>query len=283
MSISIVIVTYNSSKQIFDLLQSVSEQTNFKNIKEVIIIDNNSQDKNNLVKLTNRNDFRKLNIKLFLRKKNYGFGKSSNYGALHSKSKYILFLNPDTKLEQNSISILLEHLKIFNGDIIGGLAYKQNNFNIHRSVFNTPNLRTFIFEYSNLGKIFKINSGFYVDQTKIKDDYKVGGVSGAYLLVKKDIFYKLNMFDEHMFMYLEDVDFCARANNKNYKIIYCPHSRISHIGGSSSNNKYKINQEAWYSSREYYAYKTLPKYLSMPLILFYKIEHKLLMLRSELL
>ena len=249
----IVTVTYNSSKKIKKFLSALV--VNKKNINQVVIIENNSKDKKETKRICQTFSNR-INI-AYIHNDNVGFGKSCNIGGRMTKGNYILFLNPDTELQKDSLKILIEHLEENKADIIGGKAVNYEG-QPHGSVVRNPNLFIGLFEFSNLGKLFKIskaNKLFYYKDVNIistKDDQVVDVVSGAYLLITNFAFKKLNGFDEGFFMYLEDVDLCKRANDLNLKVIYCPHSEILHEGGASSKNKYRIHSQAWFDSRKYY-------------------------------
>jgi GT2 family glycosyltransferase len=252
--ISLVVVTYNSSRTIGKLLTSIGENKQY--ISEIIVIENNSPDKNDTKKICDK--YRnQLNVNFVLLKKNQGFGKSCNYGASLSNSSHILFLNPDTELLSDSIKIIMEHMADNNADIVGGLAMNYSGVP-HGSVVRIPNMYIGLFEFSNLGKLFNIHSAhrqFYyedIDVLKSKIDMRVDAVSGAYLLITKEAFKRLNGFDDHIFMYLEDVDLGKRAKDLGMTVIFCPHSHIMHVGGASSPNKYKIRHQAWFDSRKYY-------------------------------
>ncbi|MEI8232688.1 MAG: glycosyltransferase family 2 protein [bacterium] len=282
MSISIVTVTYNSSNNIINFLDSIKKSKYHKNL-EIILIDNNSNDRNKLKKKIL--EFQKTcNLKIIAKYKdsNDGFGVSCNDGSYIAKYEEILFLNPDTTLEYNSLNILESHLLKNDAGICGGKSCQVNNKAIHRTVFNVPTIFSMLFEFSNLGKIFGINSNFYVNQSDVSTDISVDGVGGAYLLIKKELFEKINGFDPNIFMYLEDVDLCLRAGKLGIKIIYCPHSKINHIGGASSNNKYRIAHDAWYESREYYSKKHFSKIISLILVLIFKVERIILQIREKI-
>lgn len=278
MSISIVIVTNNSSEKIEVLLKSILEQD--EKIKlQIIIIDNNSSDQKQLSEVLSK--YKYLDLKIIYRKINDGFGRSCNYGAKFAKYSRILFLNPDTRLLVGSLSTLIDHMIIHSANVVGGKSIHINSNEIHRTVYKTPDINTMLFEFCNLGKIFKKNNTFYLDQNKIVTDLLVDGIGGAYLMIEKAAFRKLGGFDKNIFMYLEDVDLCLRANQAGLKVLYCPHSIIRHIGGASSNNRHRINHQAWYESREYYADKYFPKLLSGFIIVVYKLEKLLLTIRSK--
>jgi len=254
--ISVVIVTYNSSNNIHKLLDSLINNKSY--INEVIIIENNSPDKDKTQEVCIEYS-KKINL-IFVNSYNVGFGKSCNTGARRSDSSLILFLNPDTELQKNSLKILLSHMKKNKVNIIGGKAMNYNG-KLHGSVVRSPNLFIALFEFSNLGKLLNIHTAhqqFYYEDKNILEsdiDQDVDAVSGAYLLITKKDFSKLKGFDENIFMYLEDVDLCKRARDMGMKVVFCPHSIIWHIGGSSSTNKYKIRHQAWFDSRKYYIKK----------------------------
>lgn len=261
-----------------DLLESLSKTSDTVKFN-IIIVDNNSQDK--LLLKNTVLDFRKyLDITLIIREKNYGFANSCNFGAKKARST-ILFINPDTIVQENSVSILYKHMESSVADIAGAKSFYMETNKLHRTVFNTINLQVMLLEFSNLGKIFRLSSNFYHTQKTVKDT-SVDGVGGSCLMIKRDVFNKLGGFDDKFFMYLEDVDLCMRAKQQSYKIIYCPHSHIKHLGGGSSRNKYRIDANAWFNSREYLAAKHFSFWISTFITAVYKFERLLLNMREKL-
>lgn len=277
-NISIIIITYNSSELVEKLLRSII--LNKRYINEVFVIENNSPDKKTTQSICTK--YKKyLNLKFIMRKSNHGFGKSCNYGAKKTSSKNILFINPDTELQPDSLEILLKHMYLENADIIGGKILNKNK-ELQETAVRSPNLKVGLFEFTNIGKIFNIRSGhkyFYYEDTDIlnaKHDVTVDAVSGAYILITKECFNKLRGFDENIFMYLEDVDLGKRANDATMKVVYCPHSKILHIGGASSKNKHKIKHQAWFDSRKYYFNKHSNMITNAILQPIFTIEERLL-------
>lgn len=259
--ITIVTITYNSSYNLPTFLDSVMHYSLAHLVKELIVIDNNSSDQYLTDNIVNSfKQIRVIPIKFIKSKTNNGFARSCNLGASLASTKYILFLNPDTTINLESIQILYDHALKCKIDLIGGISMKERSrHKVHKTVVRAPTLGVGLFEFSNLGKLLNIkkaNSYFYYnDITNLYSsniDRQVNAVGGAYLMVKHTSFDKLNGFDENFFMYLEDVDLGVRAHKLGMKVIFCPHSKISHIGGESSNNKDKIMHQAWYNSRKYY-------------------------------
>lgn len=256
--LSIVIVTYNSSNNIVALLESLNDASQ-EIIKEIIIIENNSPDRaltSKRVKSCIKQISSKY-IKYIQSENNDGFAKSCNRGAKIATGEHILFLNPDTEVKKDSLSTLMKHFISTKSDIMGGLAVRKDG-KPHNAAVRTPTILTALFEFTNLGKLFHNkheHKRFYYEDIQILNsttDKSVDAVSGAYLLIDRSSFEKLNGFDERYFMYLEDVDLGVRANKMNMKVTFCPHSVIFHEGGASSKNKYSIHHQAWFDSRRKY-------------------------------
>lgn len=276
--ISIITITYNSSKVIEKFIKSIINSN--IHVYELIIIENSSADKLQTKNICEK--FRdKVNIK-FRMSKNNGFGKSCNLGAKISTGDLLLFLNPDTELFQNSLEILRIHMDTAKANLIGGKSLNYHN-KVHLTVVRKPNLNIGLFEFSNLGKLFHTQVGhndFYYRNDKnivhAKNDVIVDALGGAYLMVDRKSFIKLGGFDEKFFMYLEDVDFSIRAKKLNMRVVYCPHSIINHVGGASSDNKYKIRHQAWFDSRKYYYKKHFNFFINVIIQPLYTIEEYLL-------
>lgn len=267
--ITVVTVTYNSEETIFKLLSSLELIDNL--IKEIIIIDNNSLffDKNKIQKVSKK-------IRLIINKKNYGFAKAVNQGIKKSKTDFVLLLNPDTFLLDCSIiksfNLIKDDKKI---GAIGGKIYDTN----HNPVYTAnkrPSFLTGIFEFTNLKKIFPKNRYsklFWVENSKkISKPIKVSSLCGAYMIIRKKINNKDNLFDEKYFLYMEDVDFGIKINQEGYKVIFDPRSHISHIGGFSSKNRYKTDLKSWHRSKKIFFYKNLGWFKAIILISVFNIE-----------
>ena len=276
--ISIIIVTYNSDQTIYKLLISLNYYIGYL-IKEIIIIDNNSVffNKNKILTFF-------TNIKIFQNKHNIGFSKAVNQGIKASKSNYILLLNPDTYLIDNSIittlNLIFKDKKI---KAIGGKILNKKGNNVY-TANNKPTFLTGLFEFTNLKKIFPSNrhsNQFWPEKNKkIKKPIEVSSLCGAYLIFRKKINNQLNLFSEKYFLYLEDVDFGIKINNQGYKVVFDPNSQIVHIGGFSTKNRYKTDLKHWYKSREILFKEHLNFFASIILISIFKLEKLILYLHS---
>jgi len=268
--ITIITVNYNVASNANKLVNSLSIIDDY--INEIIIIDNNSKDSKLLIK--------KKKVKIIFNKSNLGFAKAVNQGIILAKSKYILLINPDCYLENNSILKSIE--LIINDKNIGAIGgkIKKPNSNLYQPTANSKaNFFTGLFEFTNLKKIFPNNyfsKKFWIEYTSPKNPIHVESLCGAYIIIRKKLNNILNLFDEKFFLYMEDIDFGNKINKYGYSVIFDPRSEITHIGGKSSNSKYNIVLSAWYNSRKIYFKKHLNIFQSSILINIFYIEEKIL-------
>lgn len=247
--LSVIIVTYNSEKYIGKCIESLFRYWPKSLKKQIIVIDNASKDSTveNLKKISN--------IEFYKNTKNLGFAKAVNQAIDKAKGDYVLLLNPDTEIMSNSLRNLVQCLDKNKCGIVGGASFK-NNGEQHGTYVREPHLMIGLFDFSNLQKLFPENkwhrSFYYSELKNVSKDIEVDAVGGGFMLIDKSVLREVGYFDERFFMYLEDIDFCVRARKQGYKVYYCPNSKISHIGGASSDNKEHINFEAWVDSRKYY-------------------------------
>lgn len=260
--ISIIIVTYNNKvKTIKSCVESVLATT--PKPEEIIIVNNgNCPGISKLVKKIKKTHHK--HILLLKNKDNIGFSKGVNKGMEMASQKYLVLLNPDTRIiNRASFGEMLKcHINKRAG-IVGGVCIDENG-NRQDSFYRLPKTLTAIFEFSNVKKIFPNNNhskNFYYINEKIKfssQSFPVEGVSGAFMSIDKNVIKKIGALDENYFLYLEDIDFCARAQKYKIKVYVCPNAIAFHRGGESSEKKRgRINYNAWIESRYYYFSKNL--------------------------
>lgn len=251
-NVSIIIVNYNTKKLLYDCLKSIYEYT--KGISfEVIVSDNGSID-GSLEML--KNDFPQVII--IANNGNLGFGKANNIAARQAKGKYLFFLNSDTILLNNAVKLFYKKAEEKNGKTLLGsyLLNKEKEITISYGNFMTFSsfIRRMAFLYFPI--LLKIRHFFLKQQKEIVIEREVDFLSGADLFVSKDIFQKLNGFDEKIFMYCEDEDFCRRALQMNFLSVLITEPQIIHLEGQSSKVS-KIKKRIMTISFLYYARKLL--------------------------
>ena len=222
--ISIIIVNYNTIKLVSDCINSICKLTSFVDY-EIIVVDNNSED---ILELKNLDD----KVHVLQLEKNIGFGRANNAGAKIANGKILFFLNPDTLLLNDAISILYH--SICSNDkmgVCGGNLYDSNNNPIH-SYDDISLSFSYLFKLMTIPpKMFRNINRQHNFTNKQKS---VGYITGADIMIRKSIFDKLGGFSKDIFMYYEDIDLCYRVKKMGYKIISVPTAKIVHLEGQSA-------------------------------------------------
>ena len=227
--LSIFIVNYNTYNETSNCISSIIN-SNLSNLKyEIIILENNS--KKNIYKYKNNN------IKVFYLGKNYGFAKAANYGISKANYKYILSVNPDVTVGEDSISTILSYIK--NNKNIGVVGPRVLNEDLtyqYSSRREFPYLKHILFKFFLLDKIGFKSTYNYIN---VPDNLSatVDSVSGCFFITSKDVIKNIGLFDERFFLYFEDTDFCLRAKNNGYDVVYYPKSSVVHKKFGSRNIK----------------------------------------------
>ncbi|HOT89642.1 MAG TPA: glycosyltransferase, partial [Bacteroidales bacterium] len=238
MDLSIVIVNYNVKYFLEQCLTSVKNAC--KNIdNEIIIVDNNSVDGS--IKMIHE---KFPEVKIIENKENLGFSKANNQAIQIAQGKYILLLNPDTVVEEETFSKILDFMNS-NPDA-GGLGVKMIDgkgkfLPESKRGLPTPSVAFYkIFGFSRIfpkSKIFGQYHLSYLDKNKV---HEVAILSGAFFMIRKETLLKTGPLDETFFMYGEDIDLSYRIIKAGYKNYYFPLTRIIHYKGEST-KKSSIN------------------------------------------
>jgi GT2 family glycosyltransferase len=246
--VDIIIVNWNSGDYLKECVASLIK-FNKKSIKKIIIVDNNSSDKS-----INNIPNHKL-IKIIKQKKNLGFAKGCNIAAKYSNGKYILFLNPDTRLYKNSINKSLEFMENPTNAktaIMGAKMIKNRKISISCSYF--PTFLRFFFKSVGLDMIFK-KRGLFMRDFDHKTSKYVDQIIGAFFFIRKKVFLKLKGFDEKFFLFFEEVDLSLRAYNFGYNSFYNADVSCFHQGGVSTSKNQIIRDLNYHKHKIIYAKK----------------------------
>jgi len=231
--IDIIIVNWNAEKQLYNCLKSISglNKDGFK-LNRVVVVDNASTDNsiNGLEDLV-------LPLEIIRNSKNIGFAAACNKGAKNSKVDYLLFLNPDTKLFNDSLTKPLIYMEKLENKRVGicGIQLVDEKRNVQHTCARFPTLGQFVSKIFGLYYLFpKVFLNHFMIEWDHKSDSIVDQVIGAFFLVRKELFDKLNGFDERFFVYFEEVDFSLRAYKAGWKSAFLSGSKAYHKGGGTS-------------------------------------------------
>lgn len=257
--ISVIIVNYNLSKEIENCLNSILNVFNssMKFDYEIIIVDNNSPDKS-LPEVEKK--FKQPNIKFYYLKNNVGFGGGNNLGFSKTSGKYICFLNPDTIINEEIFSQIID---LFNADgnigIVGPQQQIRSPFFDFSAGFS-PNILSELFNLVGIGVFLEGLLMYYYTKFKHEKYFKVNWILGAAIFIKADLFREINGFDKDYFMFFEEVDLCKRVINHGLNVIYTPQFKIYHIGSVSGKKDYRLYTIRTYSSKNIFISKHFKSY-----------------------
>ena len=229
--VSIIIINYKVKEYIIPCIESIYKHTSKSLRYEILVIDNNSNDGSiDAIK----SQFSE--VKIYENTENIGFSKAVNQGAETAIGKYIFILNPDTKLIEDSISILFTFLEknetvaVVGPAIVTESGIKQQSYWKEPTLINTI-LSIYHLDFLNYKKNYRNEIG---DKTLLVDS-----ISGGAFFVQKDVFQNLNGYHPNLF-WMEDIDFCTKVRKLDNKIIYYPETKIIHYGGKSAEKNLHI-------------------------------------------
>lgn len=230
--LSIIIVNYNVKYFLEQCLNSVRKST--KGItSEIFVVDNNSVDGS--LKML-REKF--PGVELIANKNNVGFSKANNQAIQKASGEYILLLNPDTVVEDDTFKKCIDFMD--DHQDAGGLGVMmldgKGKF-LPESKRGFPSPATSFFKAFGFSKLFPKSRLFgkyhlgYLDKNKT---HQVDVLAGAYMMLRKSVLDEIGYLDEDFFMYGEDIDLSYRIIKAGYKNYYFPGTRIIHYKGEST-------------------------------------------------
>jgi len=234
MDVSIVIVNWNSEDFLRECLRSIRAQAR-KLAIEIIVVDNASP--------AAGIDEVKLQFPELVAVKsetNLGFSRANNLGFRHASGKYLLFLNPDTSLVNPAIDILFEQAETLpDAGILGGKLL-NTDLSVQTSCIQAfPTILNQILDVEFLrlrwpgSRLWKIGPLF----SETKSPARVDMISGAALMIRRDVFEQVGLFSEDYFMYAEDLDLCYKVDRAGFHNYYVGEAVIVHHGGTSSGKR----------------------------------------------
>ena len=226
--VDIVIVNWTAGVLLKECLDSIIRHTN-NNIGSVIVVDNASTDSSMSLLPKDKNY-----IKLVYEEVNHGFGKACNIGARQTSSEYILFLNPDTVINESSIDGAIDLMTKESSSNIGicGIQLIDDN-GISASCSRFPSITNITCSSFGLSKLLP-RLGAPMNDFSHETTKEVDQVMGAFFFIKSNIFRKCQGFDERFFVYYEEVDLSKRVNDLGYKSVFLAESSAYHLGGGVS-------------------------------------------------
>lgn len=251
MDLSVVIVNYNTKALLIQTLDSVFASSDTFEY-EVFVVDNASMDGSSEVISVDYPE-----VRLISNQENVGFARANNQAIMESKGRYVLLLNSDTFIQNDTFEKMIRFLdkhpiagavgcKVIKPDGTLDLACKRS--------FPTP--QNSLYHFLGLDALFPSSHRFgaynltYLNEN---ENHEVDCLVGACMMVRKTVINQVGLLDESFFMYGEDIDWSYRIKKAGWEIWYVPETTIVHYkGASASKMPIRMIYEFYYSMVLYF-------------------------------
>jgi GT2 family glycosyltransferase len=253
-SLSIVIVNFNGGQHLEDCLASLDEHPP-ATAYETVVVDNASTDAS-LGAARRRSQVRVIALP-----RNVGFSAANNQGIRATGGRWILLLNNDTLVTPGALDTLLSRLDADASAAVAGPRLVDGDG--HPELSFGPMISPFGELRQKLINVRRV-------ERATRSERYVDWVSGACLLVRRDVAEAVGLLDERFFLYTEDVDFCASIRARGWRVLFTPAAEIVHLRGKSratvpdaANAAYRRSQLAFYAKHHPRWFPLLRAYLRL--------------------
>jgi GT2 family glycosyltransferase len=233
MKLSVIIINYNTPEMTEKTIRAFnSHMAGFD--YEIILIDNAS---NNKLTAEIIND---LNLAYLENQKNIGFAPAVNQGLVIAKGEYVLLLNSDVIIKDESIREMITFMDTKQNVAVLGPKMSYPNGKVQASAGWFPTIRKEIWRFSMLNKVLPCGTLIYetgFNRVFFKTPQAVDWVSGGCMLIRTSALKELGLFDGNYFFGIEDWDFCHRAKANGWQVVYFPIAEVIHYHGFSSGGR----------------------------------------------
>jgi GT2 family glycosyltransferase len=229
--ISVIIVNWNTKALLLDCIESLYRTTRESSL-EIIVVDNASTD-GSIVAL--QKSFPQ--VQTIVNEENLGFAKANNIGIKKAQGRYVCLINSDVKVLDGALDKM--HTYMESHPEIGALGPKTffGDMQIQKNCREYPTLRNAVCEAFFLESLFPTVSAFrgsMLNRCDYASTMQVEGLSGCFMMVRREVIAQVGVFDERFFFYSEDVDWCKRIHDAGWQLVYYPDAEVIHYGNASS-------------------------------------------------
>ena len=256
--VAVVIVTYKSANLTIDCLRSVDVERSSPGLKiRTIVVDNASGDGPAVARAIEENGWSSW-ATLVVAEKNGGFAYGNNVGIQRAyadgRPDYLHLLNPDTLVRKGAIAELVAFLESHPEAGIAGGSFENLDGSDWHIAFRFPTLLSEVDQGLQLGLVTRLLRDRVLARRMDSLPQSTDWVSGASMMVRRQVLDAVGGLDENYFLYFEETDLCYRAKAAGFSTWYVPQSRVMHIAGQST--KVTVRNEAvkrlppyWFESR----------------------------------
>jgi len=252
--LDIIIVNWNTGVQLQTCLAALAEsqQVGYR-FGRIVVVDNASDDHS-----ADGLSYPVLPLVVIHNNMNRGFGAACNQGAAGSTADYLLFLNPDARVLEDTLSKSIKWMESSEGRRTGvsGVQILDDSGEVARTCARFPTTRLFILKMLGLNRLFprSFSEHFYLEWDH-RESRAVEQVIGAYFFVRGSVFTDMGAFDERFFLYFEEVDLSLRAKRAGWVTYYLATAQCYHAGCGSTNQVRARRLFYSLQSRIFYSFK----------------------------
>ena len=248
MDLSVVIVNYQTFELTRNTINSIFEYS-YPFSYEILVVDNASSDDS----LSRLQDYFKDKVTFIASKENNGFAAGNNQALRVAKGKYVLLLNSDTIVWENTLENIYSYMEEHTDVGASGCRVLLENGDLDKACKRSfPNVKNSFFRLFHIPTNSK-DDNYNLDDLPDDEIYEIDCLTGAFMFMRAEALNEAGLLDETFFMYGEDIDLCYRIEKAGWKIIYYGESKITHLkGASSKRQKNKLIYEFYRAMYIYY-------------------------------
>lgn len=253
----IVIVNYRTADLVIDCLRTLALQAGELDGGRVVVMDNASGD-GSVEKLAAAVATEGWSgwAKVLPLPSNGGFAYGNNAGiraalCADDSPDYLLLLNPDTLVRPGAINALVGFMAVHPEAGVAGSRIENPNGGVDRTAHRMPSPFSELDGAARLGMLSWLLHRYVVSPPLRDTTHECDWVSGAAMIVRRQVLEQIGLLDEGFFLYFEEVDFCCRARNAGWQVWYVPQARVLHLEGASTGIQAAAKRRPayWYDSR----------------------------------
>jgi GT2 family glycosyltransferase len=261
-TLNVIIVNYQTAELTLQCLDSL--KTDIEGSISAAIIDNSSGDASvaRITETIERQGWQHWASVVPL-DRNGGFSAGNNAGirlalAFEPASDYVLLLNPDTIVKSQSIASLIEFMDRHPRIGIAGSSLEDGDGRPQCSAHRFPTPGGELLVGARLGLLDRLMPRRVLSPPIQSEPHPCDWVSGASMIIRREVFEQIGLLDEGYFLYFEEVDFCFRARKAGWDVWYVPQSRVVHLEGASTGIRAQKKRRPayWYNSRRRFFLKS---------------------------
>ena len=262
MRIAVIIVNYCTSCLVCDCLQSLAVEGEFLS-RQVMVVDNASTDGSveQLLKTISENCWEEW-VTVLPQQYNLGFAAGNNaavrYLIEHGPApEFFLLLNPDTVVRPNALRRLAHFLDEYPEVGIVGAQLEDHAHRLQSSARRFPSVLSELEAGARLGLLSRLLKEHIVALPPAEKPHRCDWVSGAAMMIRRQVFEQVGLMDEGFFLYFEEVDFCQRVSSSGWQVWLEPAAKVMHLeGGATCIRQVRRRRgQYWYDSRRRYLIK----------------------------